>query len=355
VARVRPRIVHLHARTSAVSERLIDIAHTAGAAVVFTYHTPTVTCGRGTMMLFGETPCDGKVEVRRCTACALEGLKAPRPLAWLAAALPGPLKRLAPRGASKPWTVLGVPALMADAQAASLRFLDKVDHVVAVAQWVHDVLRRNDVPAEKITLSRQGVDLRMPPPAPAGRAVGGPLRLAYFGRIDRAKGPDLLAEAMALAPGADVRLDIYGIDQSGGAGAAQACLARAAAADPRVRLLPSVAPSEVTRTMAGYDLIAVPSRWLESGPLVVLEAFAAGAPVLGARLGGIAELVRDGIDGELVPPGDAPAWAAAIERHAADRSRAEALRQGVAPPRTMDAPANDMAALYDRILVPASR
>src|SRR5262245_65682757 len=49
VARARPRIVHLHARTSAVSERLIDIAHEAGAAVLFTYHTPTVSCARGTM------------------------------------------------------------------------------------------------------------------------------------------------------------------------------------------------------------------------------------------------------------------------------------------------------------------
>ena len=59
VAQVRPDIVHLHARTAAVSERLVDVAHAAGARVVFTYHTPTVSCARGTMMLFGDTPCDG--------------------------------------------------------------------------------------------------------------------------------------------------------------------------------------------------------------------------------------------------------------------------------------------------------
>jgi glycosyltransferase involved in cell wall biosynthesis len=106
--------------------------------------------------------------------------------------------------------------------------------------------------------------------------------------------------------------------------------------------------------MAGYDLIAVPSRWLESGPLVVLEAFAAGVPVLGACLGGVAELVRDGVDGVLVAPDDAPAWAAAIESLAADRPRIVALRQGIAAPRTMDAAASDMAALYDRMLTPAA-
>ena len=62
VAQARPDIVHLHARTAAVSERLVDVAHAAGARVVFTYHTPTASCVRGTMMLFGETPCDGIVE-----------------------------------------------------------------------------------------------------------------------------------------------------------------------------------------------------------------------------------------------------------------------------------------------------
>jgi glycosyltransferase involved in cell wall biosynthesis len=152
-----------------------------------------------------------------------------------------------------------------------------------------------------------------------------------------------------------VRLDLHGIDQSGGASATRDSLVRAAAGDARVRLLPSVAPSEVIAVMAGYDLIAVPSRWQETGPLVVLEAFAAGTPVLGARLGGVAELVRDGVDGVLVAPDDAPAWAAVIEALAADRPRIEALRRGIAPPRTMDAAARDMAALYERMLTPAGR
>src|SRR5262249_50302279 len=80
-----PRIVHLHARTSAISERLADAAHDAGAAVVFTYHTPTVSCARGTMMLFGRQPCDGIVESKRCTACVLAAHGVPRSIGRLAA------------------------------------------------------------------------------------------------------------------------------------------------------------------------------------------------------------------------------------------------------------------------------
>ena len=55
VDELSPGIVHLHARTSAVSERLCDVAHDAGSRVVFTYHTPTVSCARGTMMLYGKS------------------------------------------------------------------------------------------------------------------------------------------------------------------------------------------------------------------------------------------------------------------------------------------------------------
>ena len=102
-------------------------------------------------------------------------------------------------------------------------------------------------------------------------------------------------------------------------------------------------------------MIAVPSRGLETGPLVVLEAFAAGVPVLGSNLGGIAELVRDGVDGALVALDDVGAWAQAISDLSADRERIEKLRQGIQPPRTMRAVAAEMAVIYERLLTSAPR
>lgn len=112
----------------------------------------------------------------------------------------------------------------------------------------------------------------------------------------------------------------------------------------------AIAPDKVIGLMADYDLIAIPSRWLETGPLVVLEAFDAGVPVLGANRGGIAELVRDGVNGILVAPDDVAAWAATIRRLTEDRQVIDVLRARIAPPRTMDAAADDMATLYARIL-----
>ena len=107
-----------------------------------------------------------------------------------------------------------------------------------------------------------------------------------------------------------------------------------------------VAPDEVVGIMAGYDLIAVPSRVLETGPLVVLEAFAAGVPVLGADLGGIAELVHNGMDGILVPADDTAAWAAAIVRLIDNPHLVCEMRARIKTPRSMDAVVDDMAMVY---------
>jgi glycosyltransferase involved in cell wall biosynthesis len=351
VAGLRPRIVHLHARTSAVSERLIDVAHAAGAAVVLTYHTPTVSCARGTMMLLGRQPCDGTIGRRRCVACALAGRNVAMPMARLAAAVPAALTQALARWPveARPLSHLRIPGLLAGGRQRFDRFIGKVDHVVAVCQWVRDVLRRNGVPGDKITLSRQGIDDAPVPARRAAPAASDPLRIGYFGRIDRTKGPDLLAEALSLIPSADVSIHIHGIRQAG-ADALAGWLKRQTSRDPRLRLLPAVPPSRVTDVMTGFDIVAIPSRWLETGPLVALEAFAAGVPVLGANQGGIAEVVRDGIDGMLVAPDDPAEWAAAIARLADDRALLVGLRAGIAPPRTAADAADDMAALYARLL-----
>jgi glycosyltransferase involved in cell wall biosynthesis len=147
-----------------------------------------------------------------------------------------------------------------------------------------------------------------------------------------------------------VQIDIFALRQTGGADKAYDWLAAQAAQDQRLALRRAIAPDKVIGAMAEYDMIAVPSRLLETGPLVVLEAFAAGVPVIGANLGGIAELVRDGVNGILIAPDDVAAWAAAMLRLAEDRHAIEGLRACITPPRTMDAVGDEMAMLYARIL-----
>ena len=64
-----PDVVHQHALSPACSPRLAGEAKKRGIPVVFTYHTPTASCLRGTLLEHGKEPCDGRLEIKRCTAC----------------------------------------------------------------------------------------------------------------------------------------------------------------------------------------------------------------------------------------------------------------------------------------------
>lgn len=357
LAEWRPDVVHLHARTAAVSEALVDEAKQAGARVIFTYHTPTVSCARGTMMYMGRQPCDGVLNLSRCTACVLQknGVSA----AWLPLLSRSPL----PFGALLArwqvhgglWTALRMRHLLANSERRFHALMAKVDRVVAVCDWVADVLRRNGVHEPKMVVCRQGLpfiasavsasaEAALPVPQPSGQ-VARPLRMRYFGRLDPTKGVDVLVQALAAIPKANVTLEIFGVVQPGG-DAYKRRLEAMIDRDKRISIRQPLPASQVVAAMRDCAWVAIPSQWLETGPLVVLEAFAAGTPVMGSRLGGIAELVRDGVDGVLVEAGDVNAWADAIRCMEQDRSRQNSMRAAIFPARTMIDVAREMAVYY---------
>ncbi len=111
-----------------------------------------------------------------------------------------------------------------------------------------------------------------------------------------------------------------------------------------------VKSSEVIETLAGYDGFLVPSQWMETGPLVVLEAFAAGVPVVGSDLGGIAEWVTHERDGLLVTENSASGWAQALRRLVNEPGLLPKLRAGIRPPRSMREVAEEVRAVYEELL-----
>lgn len=354
--RLAPQVVHLHARSSAVSELLLNAARQRGVATVVTYHTPTMSCPRGTMLLYGRTPCDGRLELTRCTDCALRSHGVPAAAAIVLARAPGFVSRFAEYCGLHcgPGLALRMRTLVAGRIARFHDFMRAADRVVAVCAWVEDVLRINGVDMTRTMLSRQGLAHAVAEPtSPADPEGSGPLRIGYFGRLDQTKGIDTLIEAVRAAA-APVHLTVHGVSQAESPTAFETRLLGLAGDDPRIRFAPAVEPSAIGAAMAAVELVAVPSIWLETGPLVVLEAFAAGRPVLGSNRGGIAELVRPGIDGVLVAPGDTSAWTRAIENLAEDRSRVAAMARNILPVRTMGEVAADMDRLYRSLPVRAA-
>jgi glycosyltransferase involved in cell wall biosynthesis len=351
VERFSPDVLHIHGIGRGIAPEALAHVRKLGVSIVLTYHTPTTTCVRGTLLQHGAHPCDGVLDAQRCTACNLTAHGVPSSVATTIArapALAGTLVRaVGVRG--RVTTALRMRELVNLRHDQTRRVFDLADHIIAPAEWVMTLLRKLDVPAEKLTLSRQGI--RIPADIPAGAHVPGRLRVVYVGRVEPGKGVHLLIRALRALPAAAIELHIYGVVQGDAHIAYRRDLRDDVARDGRVQLHEPVAPDDVVRTIAQYDVLAAPSQQFETGPLVVLEAFAAGLPVIGTRLGGIAELVQDGVNGLLVEPGNDAGWVDVLRQLAQAPDRIQLLRAGVRPPRAIEAVADDMTAVYRQVAV----
>ena len=95
---------------------------------------------------------------------------------------------------------------------------------------------------------------------------------------------------------------------------------------------------EVPDKLDAFDLLVAPSVWWENSPLVILEAQAAGVPVVASNIGGMAELVGHERDGLLFEAGDAGDLTATLERFFREPELLE--RRSAAAPRPSDMPAD---------------
>ncbi len=144
--------------------------------------------------------------------------------------------------------------------------------------------------------------------------------IVAVGRLISKKGFDLLVRAFARLERSDLRLRIAG---GGPEEEALKALAKAEGVADRIDFLGSTPHAECLELIRGARIFAIPCRTSPSGdrdgiPVVLMEAMAAGRPVIAGRLESIAELVEDGKSGLLVPPDDVDALAAALGRLVAD-------------------------------------
>ena len=172
------------------------------------------------------------------------------------------------------------------------------------------------------------------------------LRLLSVGHMDeRAKGIDLLLRAVARlrSRGTAVELDLVG---DGEGREEYEALARTLGVSDAVRFQGLLPKERVAALMRGADLFVLASRF-ENSPCVLIEATAAGLPVVATEVGGVAELVTADT-GVLAPPEDADAFADAIERAASalDTFDADAMSRAAASRFSIDAVGRALAQVY---------
>lgn len=350
--RQRPDVVHVHTFVTGLGFAELRAAKAVGARVIVTTHASSLgyICQRGTMMRWGEGLCDGLCEPMKCAACVLHGNGLPKPLAWTLAAVPPAIGRVAGQVSGKLGTALGMSGLIARNQNRQRDMLDNVDVLVLLTQWALDAVIANGAPPHRVALNRLGVaheDVRRKA-SPDERPSRPPITVGYLGRFDPIKGvADLARAVVALPPDVALRAEFRGPANSNGDLQVLETLHRIVGADPRVTFAPPVPEDQVLGLLAQHDVLCCPAVCLEGGPTVAIEAQAAGTPVIGTRIGGLAELVTDGVNGRLVQPGDWRALAAVLRDVACDPGGTiDRWRRALPAARTMDAVTADYLRMY---------
>jgi glycosyltransferase involved in cell wall biosynthesis len=153
-----------------------------------------------------------------------------------------------------------------------------------------------------------------PPPGPAARRV----RVGFFGQVNKFKGIDILVRAVAMLPSdirAGLEVGIHGANMEQQEEPFRTEVTSVMEANKDV--ITFFGPYEnrrVLELMATYDWIVVPSIWWENSPVVIQEAHLVGKPVLCARIGGMAEKVRENVNGRYFEPGNASDLAKQLAR-----------------------------------------
>jgi glycosyltransferase involved in cell wall biosynthesis len=186
--------------------------------------------------------------------------------------------------------------------------LRQVDRLITPSRYVATQYAANGVPSDKITVIQNGIDVENF--APGQRSTAG-LTLGFIGHLGKHKGLEVLLHALSLMDASKVRLLVVGAGED--AERLQTfCHERGL--DPYVTFYGHVENRYIATIYRQIDVLVVPSIWPENSPVTITEAMASSIPVIASDVGGIGELVDDGVTGYLIPLRDSLAIAERIGR-----------------------------------------
>jgi glycosyltransferase involved in cell wall biosynthesis len=358
---VQPHVVHVHNLLN-LSFDLPAAARARGIPVVATLHDYTLVCASGGQRIHRrEDHICRTIDTPRCARCFTESpfytQAAVGPMAG-AVAGSGLLQRVA--GVARrvsPALVQTAARTVAQARplrvthhdidtrlAAARRVFDQVSLFVAPSRSIAEEFIALGLPSARVRVSDYGFPDLV---STATTRKGGPLRIGFVGTLTWHKGPHVLIEAARQLPAGAYELQLHGNPNVFPEYAAD--LRRRADGLP-IRFIGGFTAEQTASVYGGFDVLAVPSLWLENSPLVIHEAFQAGVPVVGSRMGGIADLVTDGVNGRLYDP-SSPVELAAILQSLIDCPALLAEWRGALPAvKTLQDDAREWEQVYAEVV-----
>ena len=331
-----PDVLHVHNLLN-LSFDLPRIARERGIPVVATLHDYTLVCPSGGQRVHvSESHVCETIDSDRCARCFQESflslqLRAGSVARAARSRIPGRVgrmvHRLAPAVARSAAKAIEGPVVTASDIRRRLAYVkhafEAVDLFVAPSAAIGREFERLGVSSDRVVVSDYG----FPPMnaiTPAGHTGGDTaLRIGFVGTLVWHKGVHILIEA---ARGLSGEFEVLLHGDTNVFPEYVAALRKAAAGAPVV-FAGGFDRDRSAEVYSTFDVLVVPSLWPENSPLVIHEAFMRGVPIVGARVGGIPELVQDGTNGLLYEPFSVESLRSSLQRLVDDRPFLDSLKR----------------------------
>jgi len=219
---------------------------------------------------------------------------------------------------------------------------NNIDVFLSPSMFLLDFFKSHGISEDKLILSRYGFDKGRIRFKKRRYSCDSQLSFGFMGRIIPSKGIKLLLDAFDLDCFDKANLLIFG--------EAGKDLHFLKSRDKNSILFKGgYNNQDVQQVLEQIDVLVVPSLWYENSPLVIQEAFQAGVPVITADVGGMAELVTDGVDGYLFKRGDMKSLRTAIKRIIDDPTILNNLKVSPDKVRSIQDESSTILSIYRRL------
>ena len=347
----KPDIVHFHeiAGSNGITLHHLEAAKSLGIKILFTFHLAGLSCMNGTLYLNGESLCDGKIELKKCTDCYLQSKGLRKSSIKLVSSISRFLYRLGLNPTKNPSslsTALGTTHLVEKKQTDLLKLISLSDKVIALTEWYKEILILNGISEDKIIFIQQGLPIHKNS-VDHIKKLSNKIKFLFIGRITHFKGVHLLIEAFLKLDQTKVELHIYG--HSDGS-EYDNNLKKQTQNISSIHWHGLLDNKKVVSTMSDFDALCLCSTITEMSPLVIQEAFAAGIPVIASNVYGNAEQIKHGVNGLLFNFNDPADLLKQLQRCIDEKELLSNLSRNILPPRSFEEVANNHIKLYNSLL-----
>ncbi|MFQ3578653.1 MAG: glycosyltransferase [Bacteroidales bacterium] len=335
----KPHIVHFHDQGISASLSHLRICKKKGIKTLLTFHSPGQFCMQRTLRYCGQIPCNGIIDLYRCTVCSYRCAGIPYTMAKIASHLKPSIDKT-----GKIFKANAVDLFYKHRK----EYFETVDAIQVHAHWAEELFLNFGINKNKIHYIEMGgqssIDREL-----WKKEVSKPIKAVFIGRCQEIKGVHLIVDAIKMLPNdAPIEVHFFGPywekDNYGKP------LLEKITGDKRFcqpRLIPQ---NNIREELCTMDICIIPSLWPETGPFTVFDAFSVGLPVIGTNLAGIAERVKHGENGLLFQWNDTNDLFNKLLSIIKNPELITKLKQGIKQNHTFEQMSSSIMNIYENIL-----